>query len=395
VTHPSRGELGALFAGRLIVNTSRRFVYPFLPAIARGLGVSLEQAGLLVSVEWASGIATPAVVAVAGRGERRRRQALTGLALFAAGAAITAATSVFVGAFVGFVLMGLGKPAFDIASQSFVADRTPYERRARYLSILELTWAGGFIIGAPLAGLAIDRLGWASPFWLLAAAAVLVAPSLWRVLGDETSVAPTARGRLRIERPGLALLIVAGLFSMAAEVMFVVLGAYFEDDFGLSLVALGGTGLLIGLAELSGEGAVIAFTDRIGKERAVVIGLAVSAAGFGLLATTPTSLTLALALVCVAFAGFEFTVVSAIPLATEVVPTARARYLAVLLVAYSVGRTVGAAAGAPLFNALGPAGNAVLAASADILAIAVLVAGFGGSAEHPGQRGGGLGDRHA
>ena len=86
---------------------------------------------------------------------------------------------------------------------------------------------------------------------------------------------------------------------------------------------------------------------------------------------------MALGLVAVAFAGFEFTVVSAIPLATEVAPAARARYLSLLMVAFAVGRALGAAIGAPLFEALGPAGNAVLAASADILALAVLLAGFG------------------
>ena len=34
---------------RLVVNTAHRFVFPFLPAISRGLGISLEQGGLLMS----------------------------------------------------------------------------------------------------------------------------------------------------------------------------------------------------------------------------------------------------------------------------------------------------------------------------------------------------------
>ncbi len=273
--------------------------------------------------------------------------------------------------------MGLGKPAYDIAAQSYVADRTPYERRARYVSILELTWAGGLIVGAPLAGLAIDRLGWASPFWLLAAAAVLVMPALWRVLGDGAAHQPGASQPLVLDRRAWAILWVAGLFSFAAEIMFVVFGAYLEDDFGLSLVALGGAGLVIGLSEAVGEGSVIAFTDRIGKVRSVAIGLGVSIAGFGLLATTPDALWAALGLVAIAFAGFEFTIVSAIPLATEIAPLARARYLSWILVAFSVGRALGAAMGAPLFDTFGPAGNAGLAASADLLALAVLLAGFG------------------
>ena len=106
--------LGLLTAGRLVVNIGQRFVYPFLPVIARGLGVSLQSAGFLVSARWAVGLATPAVVAIAGRGERRRRTALFGLACFAGGAAMTAASGIYVGALFGFMLMGLGKPSFDV-----------------------------------------------------------------------------------------------------------------------------------------------------------------------------------------------------------------------------------------------------------------------------------------
>ncbi|MGH3442267.1 MAG: hypothetical protein ACRDUY_09540, partial [Nitriliruptorales bacterium] len=44
-----QAALGLLSAGRLATTTGFRLVYPFLPAIARGLGVPLAQAGLLVS----------------------------------------------------------------------------------------------------------------------------------------------------------------------------------------------------------------------------------------------------------------------------------------------------------------------------------------------------------
>ena len=87
--------------------------------------------------------------------------------MMSVGALVTAATGVYAGAFVGFILLGLGKPAFDAAAQAYVADRTPYERRARYMSILELTWAGGLLVGAPLAGWLIGQYGWQAPFWFV------------------------------------------------------------------------------------------------------------------------------------------------------------------------------------------------------------------------------------
>ena len=51
-----------------MLNTAHRFAYPFLPAISRGLGITLEQGGLLMSARAVAGLATPLVVATVGRG---------------------------------------------------------------------------------------------------------------------------------------------------------------------------------------------------------------------------------------------------------------------------------------------------------------------------------------
>ena len=73
---------------RLALNTAFRFVDPFLPAIARGLGVSLERAGLLLAVRSAAGTATPLVVGAVDRARRRIRLSAVGLGLFVAGAVL-------------------------------------------------------------------------------------------------------------------------------------------------------------------------------------------------------------------------------------------------------------------------------------------------------------------
>ncbi len=370
---PLMAVVGALTSARLVVNTAQRLVAPFLPAIARGLGVSLERAGVLVSVRWLAGLATPAVVAALGRGERRLRLALTGLAFFGVGAALTAATGFYAGALAGFALMGLGKPAFDIAAQSYVADRTPYENRARYLSVLELTWGGGLVVGAPVVGWFIARWGWRSPFWLVAGLAVLAAAALWWLMESDGGGGGSAAPRLRLSASAAALLGVALLFSFASELVVVVFGAWLEDAYGLSLLALGATSTLIGLSEMAGEGATLAVTDRVGKRRAVGIGLAVSAAGYLAVAAEPASLAVGLALLSVALFAFEFTVVSSIPLATEVVPAARSRYLAFFVVAMGLGRAAGSALGAVVFGVFGLAGNAVAAAAANVAGLALLV----------------------
>ena len=86
-------SLGYLTVTRLLLNTAYRFTYPFLPAISRGLGVSLERAGLLLSAQWAAGTLTPVAVAVAGRDPRRLRILVAGLGLLIVGAATTAGSA--------------------------------------------------------------------------------------------------------------------------------------------------------------------------------------------------------------------------------------------------------------------------------------------------------------
>ncbi len=357
------------------MNTAYRFVYPFLPVIARGLGVPLEQAALLVSVRHFSGLATPAVGRLAGAGERQRKLIVTGIVLFVVGAAITALTSVYVGALVGFALLGLAKPVFDVSSQSYIAARVPYERRARYLATFEFTWAGSLLIGAPATGWLIARTDWRAPFIVFAVlSAVALAMSLRLIDADDREV-PENGGRERFTPSARAFLAVAGLFALASEMIVVVFGAWLEDSFGLSLLALGGAAFLIGASELTGESATFAFTDRIGKRRAVLAGLVVSGIGYALLVPASGSLGIGLAVLAVALFGFEFTIVSSIPLASELMPRTRTRYLGWMVVAMSLARGIGAAIGPILFASFGIPGPAAAALVSVAVATVILNVG--------------------
>jgi len=383
-----RRSIAYLTGTRLGLNTAHRFVYPFLPTIARGLGVSLARAGLLVSARSLAGVATPAVVAALGRGDRRRRLAAAGLAMFTLGAITAAAAGVYAGALVGFVLLGVGKSVFDVAARAYVADRTPFHARARALSIMELTWSAALLLGAPAAGWLIDRLGWRAPFWVFAAVAAASLLAIgWSLEPDRGG--PAAPARLSLTRSAAALLGVGFLISFAAEVTFVPFGAWLEDDFGLSLVALGGAATLIAAAEFAAEGTTLAFVDRLGKKRSVAAGIVISMAAFALVAPASASLSGGLSVLAVGFFGFELSFVALLPLATESVPAARAGFLAAMEVAFYTARASGAALGPWLFSRGGFAANTLTAAAVDLLAVGLLwrfVTEDAGSAAPPASR---------
>lgn len=364
------GPLGFLGAARLVLNTGYRLVYPFLPAISRGLGISLDQAGVLVAARNLAGAGTPAMVAASRR--NTRTLIAFALTLFALGAAITSATGAFWGALVGFVLMGIGKPSFDVGAMTYLADRTPYARRARVLAILELTWAGGLLVGAPFAGWLIDRSGWEAPFWVISVLTGLVLALTFRLLEGGRSGEDGEGGTPKLDSGAKALLLVFLLFSTAAELVFVVLGSWLELEFGLSVVALGAFAAVIGFSELSGESLTLVFADRVGKRNAVMIGIGIAVSGFLAIILIGGSLTGGLIGAALAFLGFEITIVSAFPFATEVHPGHRSRYLGLIQVAMASARAVGALVGNPLFDALGIAANAGIAAVLNLVAITIL-----------------------
>ncbi len=87
-----------------------------------------------------------------------------------------------------------------------------------------------------------------------------------------------------------------------------------------------------------------------------------------------------MAVLVIAFFGFEFAIVSALPLATEVAPDARARFLALIVVALSASRAIAGVVGPALFSWGGFAANATASAIAGTLALVALL----GVQEHPG-----------
>jgi predicted MFS family arabinose efflux permease len=164
------------------------------------------------------------------------------------------------------------------------------------------------------------------------------------------------------------------LFTFAAENTFVVFGAWLEDGFGLSLGGLGLAAMAIAVAELTGEGAVLLWADRIGAGRMVRIGLVASAAGYAALAATQGSLGGGLVVLAFTFIAFETTIVATVPLAAAAAPGATARFLAWLMLAIGIGRAAGDAAGPALYAWRGLAACGLVSAAAVLAALVTLTA---------------------
>jgi len=331
---------------RTVINTLHRMVYPFLAVLARGVGVDLISMSYALTARSLVGTIGPFAATVADR-RGRRFGMLFGIGLFTLGAAIVVFWPTFPALVLSIILSTLGKYIFDPSMQAWLGDRVPYARRGRTIAITEFGWSLAFILGIPLMGFLIARSGWMAPFPLMLLLGALIFAGLFWMLPNEEKPAednPTLWLNIRnvlTSPPAMAGLAVGLLASTANEVVNLIFGVWLEDSFGLQIAALGAASAVIGLSELCGESLVAAFVDRLGKPRAIGLGLGTNC--LAALALLFLGRTEAGALVGLFFfyITFEFTLVSLIPLMTELLPSARATLMAFNVAALSLGRAVG------------------------------------------------------
>ena len=367
-----RRALVAVVVARIGLNGGIRVVFPFLPEIARGLDTSLAVLGVLVALRSLVGLTAPLAAALAER-TGRRAVMLGGLVATAVGSALIGAAPVLAVAAVGFVMVGLGKPLFDVPMQGWFGARVPYARRGRVLGTTELTWAGGLLATVPLAGWLIPRTSWRVQF-VIVVALVVVGILAVRLLMDDDRPTHRVVAPLTLDRARAAMLGVVGLFSFAAEALFVVYGAWLEEALGLDVTAIGLFTLLVVAAELTGEGAVTGLGDRVGLHRAVRWALTTSAVAYLALTLVGSSLALAVVVVVVWFVGFEVSIVASVPLVSELGGTGRDRMLGWMVAVIAIGRASGALLAPTLFARAGITAPALVAAGATLAALALLTA---------------------
>lgn len=333
---------------RTSLNTMHRMVYPFLAVFARGLGVDFTTLSFVVTARSFVGVFAPMFGSIADH-RGRRFGLLSGVFLFTVGMGLVAVYPSFVTFSIAVLLAILGKYLFDPSMQAYFGDRIPYERRGTALAVTEVAWSLAFIAGVPLAGYLIAAYGWNAPFPLLAGLGLGMFAVIWRMIPrtSHASRKPTNESVKNFRAvltniPALAAISIALWASAANELVNLIFGVWLEDSFGLKITALAGASAVIGISELGGEGLVALTTDRLGKPRALVLGLTGNALAALLLPIVGKTELGALVGLFLFYITFEYVMVSHIPLMTEVMPALRATMLSFNVMGHSLGRMIGA-----------------------------------------------------
>ncbi len=371
---------------RLLLNTGRRFVYPFAPAFSRSLDVPLAAITTILATCQVTALLGLFSGPLADRfGYRAMMRA--GLGMLAVGMLLCGLAQGYWWLFFGLLAASLGKIVFDPAIQAFIGTHVPFERRGRVIGAVEMAWAGSTLLGIPALGLIIENFGLTSSFWIFATLGGISWLTINRVIQADNPAQVAGQRRVSLFaslpqliriRPAVGMLLFGFSISIANDSLFVVYGAWFEQAFMVSIATLGFSTVAIGAAELLGESMTAIFADRLGLKTAVILGLCLASLAYFLLPFMGRSLPLALGGLFLVFLAFEFTIVTSFSLSTELLPEARATMMAGFYAASGVGRMLGVLLGGWLWQRGGITAVAWTSSGFTILGLLSLVWGLHG-----------------
>ena len=355
---------------RLVQSTGKRMIYPFLTVFARSMGVGIPALSLLLSVRSGLGVLAPFLGTVSDRLPRKVAM-LIGIGVFALGNLLVGFFPTFYVLFVGLCLSYMAMMFFHSTAGAYLGDVVAYDRRSQAIALQEIGWGLSFVVGMPLVGWLIDNYGLRAPFIVLTLTSIVLFVVLQWVLprGKPVTINPVGKqlrinylGRLLTSPSARSVLILMICLGTLNEWMMVVFGLWMESSFALQVTALGISAALIGAAEISGEAiGGVGLADRLGKKRSVRLGLMVNILGLLIMPWVGMSLLGALAALFTYYLGYEFAFISAMPFATEVLPSARATMVGTTVASIALGRTLAAALSPLVFTKWGFETNAYLA----------------------------------
>ena len=334
--------------GRFISNVAYRMVFPFLPTISRGLGVTTGTMGTALAMRDLVEMTSPLLgKLIDKRGTNKAMVAgILGLGMATALQGASSGLILFVFA---LVLTAISKNSFDIGSSAWAGEAVPFANRSRAIGLIETTWALSFIVGMPLASVLIRAGTWRTPFFVIAVFCAITGiifryrlppdPGVTKA-NHRTSLSPTAK-------KAIVAMVALGSGHM---MMLVTFATFLEDEHDISTSGLGLVALIIGLAELVGSGGVTLFGDKFGKVIVVKFSLMLSLPLSMALPLGSSSIWLALLLISLWFICTESVIVSMLSTCTELDQKARGAMMGFVYAGWALGRIFGAIFGSRVYE---------------------------------------------
>lgn len=361
-------QLWLLFWGTLLSSSGQSLVWPFLTInIREQLDIPLTTITLLFTAQSIAGFAGTTILGPVMDRIGRKGPMIAGLIGSSAVLFLMSQAATLTAWAVLLPAYGVVNAVFRIGSYAMVADMIDAERRADVYALLRMGDNVGIAVGPAIGGFLVS-VAYTLSYYLAAvvqiALAILVALRLAETLPrrnaasgiEPIATAPSSGyGELLRDRPFLALWGLYILVQIATSMVFVLLGVYIKENFGIPENRFG---FIIG----TNAGMVVLFqypvtrwASRFLPLRTITLGALVYAAGllgFGISRAFPSFL---LSMVVMTL-GEVLLVPTATALAANMAAeTMRARYMGVFSLSFRVGAGIGPVVGGLLSDHIAPA----------------------------------------
>lgn len=302
-------RLLSLAGGAFAIGTGSLIVTGILPHLASGLGVSIDTAGLLISIfALAYAIGSPILSTVLGDADRKRvlLGAMTVFGLANLGAAFANDFTVVV---LARIVMALAAGVFMPAANAVAI--SPPERRGRAIALVTGGMTVSLILGIPIGTAVVGFGGWYLAFLIVAALSALSLTGLVaRLPSGLPHATNTLRERLQVAGRGDVLLALGTtmFWTTGAFVLYTYIAPFLTNHAGIAGPWLAATLVLSGIGSALGNQFGGMASDRFGPERSLSVVLTLLAASLvaaSLVAVTlpPTIAVYLLPLVIMVWSG--------------------------------------------------------------------------------------------
>lgn len=364
---------------RIAANTCYRFAPPFIAIIAgnaQGFDVSITRVGLVISISELAGFLAPLLGTFVDRVSRRVSTA-TGLFGSFIGIMMMAAAPNLVVLCVGLTLLNLLKSCFDLGMAAWISDRVPYAQRGRVVGITETSWALSLLLGVSALGLITAATSWRIACALGGVAIAVCAFWLDHRIRVSGEVVAEPNTPLPVAGPAItrAWLVPVSMFGLmgGSQCLFVTFGAWLADDFNFGASGIAAVGFALGAGELLSSISSAKLTDRLGKERSVALGAALMMPSALVLAGFDSVLLIGLLALAIFIVGFEYAVVSMLPIATNLFAGAPGKGFGLVIGAGTFGRGVLTFIATLLYEQFGVSGASLAAIACAALSAAAIL----------------------
>lgn len=276
-THPALPRaLWALMVGNFVIGTGVMVVPGTLNDISQSLGVSIPQAGqLITAAAILMGVGAPVFASLVAGWDRRR---LLTLSLIWYGVLMVAcALAPNYAALLPLRVLAVISPAvFTPQAAASVGLLVGPAQRGRAITFIFLGWSVASVMGMPLSAWISGEMGWRWAFGLVALMSFLSGAWVWREMPDGIKPAALSReawGRTVGSAALMSAVAVTLLSAFGQFTLFSYLAPYFAQTLGAGGAALSLMFLWFGVFGLAGNVVVTRSIDRIGAPNAVFITL--------------------------------------------------------------------------------------------------------------------------